>query len=564
MSWISDLFSWRSGAPTMPPVLSVLPEQELPKLFRKDSFENEMTGLGGPNDMAMASRIRRQHGLSVGELESLYRSNGYVKRFIDIVPDQATRKGWQIIQRSAEEGGKDERIIEDEDKRLRINSVMGDALRWARLYGGSLVLIVNGDADLSEPMNEDHPGEIVNLVVFDRNEFSALAWNNSIGSAHFREVETWSLTPVVTSADLRGGVVHRSRVIYIPGTKVPPSRKIERNGFDDSVLEAPYDQFVSKTVLDQQMARLSHDSRVRVLKLRGLTGQGLGDAKEALLARAKLWAQTVGLVGIGMLLEGEEFVSTTDNVSGWGQLDDKARQALSAVTGIPQTLLFGDSPSGLNTDGQSGRNNFADVIAGIQNHLLRPHLERLYKILIAAGDSNGSDWSLEFNPIFEITEQETATLRKTYAETDALYIDRGVLSPDDVAESRFSVRGWEADIRAVDADGVADREAMIEAETEAPETEEPEAKTEEPTEAVAGAGKPPDENVQATALNGAQQAAAQSWITLYTSGQIPRKTAVSALVNMSGMDLVVAEAMVPPADFTPRAEPASEPAPDAV
>lgn len=81
-------------------------------------------------------------------------------------------------------------------------------------------------------------------------------------------------------------------------------------------------------------------------------------------------------------------------------------------------------------------------------------------------DKQDVDWALEFNPFFEVTQQETANLRKTHMETDTGYINAGVLDPTDIAKSRFSERGWEPDIRPVDIDEVSARSALIEAEAE--------------------------------------------------------------------------------------------------
>lgn len=470
MPWYDPLMFWRSDAVEEPTEADVVP---VPSLFRQDSFENSVTGLGTDRDYVTGSSVRRTTTKSLADLTSMYRFDGYLRRFVDIVPDQATRKSWKIVVKSEEEGKADETLMEEEDKRLCTNENVGDALRWARLYGGSVLAIINGDSEMAEPMDPENPGTILNLAVFDRRELSAMTWNDNIASPHFREVEEWQLSPsVVGSSGFTGGIIHRSRVIYFPGAKLPPSVRAEQNGFDDSVVESVYKQLRNKSVLDDQMARLSYDARVRALKLRGLDSTGLSDVKTALMDRAKLIAQTINLTGVMLLLEGEEFTSQIDNVSGWAQLDDKARQALSAVTATPQTILFGDSPSGLNTDGKSGRNNFGDVIAAIQNHLLRKRLERLYTILINSVGRGSDKWALEFNPIFEITEQESANLRKTHAETDQIYVTTGVLAADDVARSRFSERGWEADIRAVDIEEVSAREEAADLQAEIDEMRE--------------------------------------------------------------------------------------------
>ena len=50
-----------------------------------------------------------------------------------------------------------------------------------------------------------------------------------------------------------------------------------------------------------------------------------------------------------------------------------------------------------------------------------------------------------------MTENEVATLRKTTADMDAVYVGIGVYGPEDVAASRFGAAGWQMDMAPVDA-----------------------------------------------------------------------------------------------------------------
>jgi len=116
--------------------------------------------------------------------------------------------------------------------------------------------------------------------------------------------------------------------------------------------------------------------------------------------------------------------------------------ALSAVTAIPITLLFGRAPSGLNATGDSDIRNFYDMIKQKQECILRPMLNRLSEIIFLSKDDyfkgeEPKDWKLEFVPLWQNTEEEEANIRRTVAETDAIYIDRNVLEPSEVAISRF-------------------------------------------------------------------------------------------------------------------------------
>jgi uncharacterized protein len=52
------------------------------------------------------------------------------------------------------------------------------------------------------------------------------------------------------------------------------------------------------------------------------------------------------------------------------------------------------------------------------------------------------NWSVQFVPLWQNTEEQEAIVRRTIAETDCMYIDRGVLDPSEVAVSRFGGNKW--------------------------------------------------------------------------------------------------------------------------
>ena len=52
------------------------------------------------------------------------------------------------------------------------------------------------------------------------------------------------------------------------------------------------------------------------------------------------------------------------------------------------------------------------------------------------------NWSIQFVPLWQNTEEQEAIVRKIVAETDAIYLDRGVLDAAEVAVSRFGGNRW--------------------------------------------------------------------------------------------------------------------------
>jgi hypothetical protein len=122
---------------------------------------------------------------------------------------------------------------------------------------------------------------------------------------------------------------------------------------------------------------------------------------------------------------------------------------------MPQTLLYGDAPGGLNTDGAAGQQHWERTCAGRWDEALYPALSDLYRLLFAAqrGPFKGKapdSWDIVRNPIYVPTAIETATIRKTNAEADAAYVTALVLTPEHVARSRFRETGYGDDILPVE------------------------------------------------------------------------------------------------------------------
>lgn len=99
---------------------------------------------------------------------------------------------------------------------------------------------------------------------------------------------------------------------------------------------------------------------------------------------------------------------------------------------------MGRSPAGLNATGDADLTVFYNSVARDQENELKPRLQRIYRMMARTMGIDPEMVTIECRPLVELTEKERAELVLTHAQADKLYVDSGVLTPEEVALSRFS------------------------------------------------------------------------------------------------------------------------------
>lgn len=417
---------------------------EVRSMFKRDGWMNILTGLGqSGRDKTTATTFRACPVFSVVQLDELYRSDGLTRRIIDIVASEMLRQGWEI-------DGDPEGLIIGQLEEINAYAKLTQLIQWARLYGGAVILlgIVDGRS-LDMPVNINNIQEIAWLHVYDRWQCQVLFeyMCRDFNSPNYGFPDLYQISDYRTGATF---LVHYTRILRMDWSILPPRERNWNNGWGDSCVVSIYDELKNYGSAFANTSAIMQDFVNGILKIPGLSQSLAGGCNESdkdIMRRLDFANLSKGVTNM-MVLDGEEdYQKLSTNVAGISDLLDRFMLSLSSVTGIPVTLLFGRAPAGLNATGDADIRNFYDMIKQYQEMKLKPILEKLTIYLMRAqnGPFKGQEpenWSIQFAPLWQNTEEQEAIVRKIVAETDAIYIDRGVLDANEVAVSRFGGDRW--------------------------------------------------------------------------------------------------------------------------
>jgi phage-related protein (TIGR01555 family) len=239
--------------------------------------------------------------------------------------------------------------------------------------------------------------------------------------------------------------VHRSRCLVFGGALTADQEKETRAGWDASILQAPYDKIRDFQNSYGSLVHLLSDASTAVFKIRGLLDMIANKTNEDVSTRMQLM-DLMRSVFRSVVLDadqGESFDKVQTQFSGVGDVVEHINGLISSVTEIPQTVLFGRSPAGMNATGESDIRIWYDRIESYHKEEIEPQLERILEII--APDEG---YKFKFVPLWQPLPKEQAETRKLNADADAVYMDREALMPEEVTRARFGPDGPQEDIVA--------------------------------------------------------------------------------------------------------------------
>lgn len=423
--------------------------------YREDGYVNLMNKYGTSQDNSESYSFDCEPVIPDMQLTSLYEGNGLFSKIIDTPAEEALKHGFDLNLKNDDLDAFVESALDD----LEWEEKAATAIKWARLYGGAIiVMLIDDGRGLEEPVDWENVRSIDELRVYERaivqpdytslymQDFGVRGKPNR--ASKFGQPEFYYVSSIYGSF-----TVHESRCLVF------------RNGvLPEQISNSTYQywgmpEYVrirralrETTTAHSDAVKLLERSVQAVYSMKNLAALLTTDEGEnQVLKRLQVIDQARSFLNsIAIDSEGENYDFKTTQFAGVSDVIDSTCNMLSALTNIPQTILFGRSPAGMNATGDSDLENYYNFVERIQKLMLKRNLRDLLDVIFRAGVASKEvdeipDYKLTFNPLWSLSDTEQATVDQTRAataqvkaQTAQIYVDMQALDPSEVRRSLAS------------------------------------------------------------------------------------------------------------------------------
>lgn len=419
------------------------------KAYNQDGFVNLLNNYGTARDQSEHYKYESEDPVMDDELERFYEGNGLFARIIDLPAEEAVKHGFEIKDLAE---GKTKDFFDECLDELDWDENCMTAVKWARLFGGSIaVMLIDDGRGLEEELDWDHIKSIDEIKIYDRTllvpDYASIYKYESNDPSGARGSRLGLPESYMVTSKYGTFTVHESRCLIFQNGVLPERTTNEIY----QMWGIPEYLRIHRAIRDVEVAhgmapKMLDRSVQAIYKMQNLAMEmATEEGEENILKRLQIIDLARGLMNSIVLdAEGEDYDFKSFSFTGVSDVINTTCNYLSAITNIPQTVLFGRSPAGMNATGDGDMENYYNYVERIQKRMIKKNLRYLLSIIAKAGIRNKEideipPIKVEFNSLWSMTEQEKVALdlqkaqvAQTNANTANVYIQAQVIDPSEV------------------------------------------------------------------------------------------------------------------------------------
>lgn len=382
------------------------------------------------------------HGFIGYQMCSLIAQQWLVNKACLVPARDAIRKGWEI--NVPDEAGNSTAVLallERADKKYRLRKNMVEFVKMGRVFGIRVVMFKVQSTDPEyylKPFNPDGilPNSYRGMVQID--PYWLAPELSTAGAMDPTSTEFYEPTYWIVNSER----VHRSHLVIMTGPEVPDLLKPSYLYGGMSIPQLIYERVYAAERCANESPQLLLTKRSTIF----YTDAAKAVANAASFSeKLAVWAGFRDNFGVKVADKLDDKIEQQD--TGLADLDATIMtqyQLVAAAANIPATKLLGTTPKGFNSTGEYEEANYHEELEAIQANDLLPLMERHYLCVVRSDVLPKLEGvkpfvvDVTFNPLDSLTAEEQAAVNKTKAETDAILIDKGVISGEEARE-RLSI-----------------------------------------------------------------------------------------------------------------------------
>lgn len=326
--------------------------------------------------------------------------------------------------------------VEQEFDRLDVRTVIETWAYHDQAFGRGQIFLDFGDAD--RPVELATPLRLIDTKISQRRPLKAL-----------KVVEpVWSAPGVYETSNPLKQDFYKPRDWIVYGKRVHHSRLLTMTSRPLSDMLKPAYAFAGLSLVQMMKPYVDNWLRTRqavsdmvnsysILNLKTDMSSALSGGECAeVFKRTDLANETRDNRGMWVTdKDTEELENIAVPLSGLHELQQQAQEHLASVSRIPLSIYLQVSPTGLNANSDGEARNFYADVHSLQEKNMRPGLCIILKaVQLSLFGKLIDKMDFQFIPLWEMDDKDKAEMRKADADADCAYVDRGVISQEEVRE----------------------------------------------------------------------------------------------------------------------------------
>lgn len=377
------------------------------------------------------------------QLCALLAQNWLINKACLIPARDAIRKGYKFTVNDGTDFGARAPAVLDAiakaNKRYRLNRSLVEYVKMGRVFGirVALFLVETNDPDYYvKPFNPDAitPGSYRGVTQIDPYwcvpELTSASASNPT-ALDFYEPTYWIIN---------NQRYHKSHLVILRGPEVADILKPSYLYGGLSVPQMIYERVYAAERTANEAPQLALTKRAMIF----YTDAGKALANQAQFEqRLSVWAAFRDNFGVKVAdKEADQIEQHDTSLSELDAVIMTQYQIVAAAANIPATKLLGTTPKGFNSTGEFESDSYHEELESIQVNDMEPLIDRHMVCVIRSEIAPAfgvKPFAVEctFEPLDSLSSEAAATVNKTKAETDKLYVDMGALDGSEV-RSRIS------------------------------------------------------------------------------------------------------------------------------